>query len=108
MPRPVVRVWRLANLEADAAQVQAYVRNATIDADGTLTVSATADETINAIVFAGSVAIAGGSTGVGAPQFFPYCPLQLVGLMAALKGAAEYETLIGRPGLGTRGMPAQQ
>ena len=55
------------------------------------------------ILYAGDVLdvpIAGGCTGVGAPQFFPYYPLQLVGLMGALKGAAEYEAALkdGYPG----------
>lgn len=49
------------------------------------------------ILYAGDVLdvpVAGGCTGVGAPQFFPYFPLQLVGLMGALKGAAEYEAAL--------------
>ena len=49
------------------------------------------------VLYAGDVLdvpVAGGATGVGAPQFFPYYPLQLVGLMAALKGAAEYEAAL--------------
>jgi hypothetical protein len=36
----------------------------------------------------------GGSTGVQAPQLFPYIPDQLPGLLAAIKGAAEYEKLV--------------
>ncbi|MBU1072175.1 hypothetical protein KKG45_02915, partial [bacterium] len=70
------------------------------------------------ILYAGDVLdvpIAGGCTGVGAPQFFPYYPMQLVGLMGALKGAAEYEAalLAGYPGevppvqRATRGMGPQ-
>jgi Ca2+-binding RTX toxin-like protein len=47
------------------AQVQAYVRNSSIDAEGDLTQTAVADETIDAIVVAGSVAISGGTVGVG-------------------------------------------
>lgn len=43
---------------------------------------------------AGHVPLAGGCTGVGAPQFFPYYPRQILGLMAALKGAAEYEAAL--------------
>lgn len=43
---------------------------------------------------AGGVPLAGGCTGVGAPQFFPYFPRQVLGLMAALKGAAEYEAAL--------------
>jgi len=49
------------------------------------------------ILYAGDVLdvpVAGGCTGVGAPQFFPYYPLQLVGLLGALKGAAEYEAAL--------------
>ena len=43
---------------------------------------------------AGGIPLAGGCTGVGAPQFFPYFPRQMLGLMAALKGAAEYEAAL--------------
>lgn len=39
--------------------------------------------------------IASGCTGVQAPQLGPYVPNQLVGLLAAIKGAAEYEALLG-------------
>ena len=49
------------------------------------------------ILYAGDVVgvpVAGGCTGVGAPQFFPYDPQQLVGLLAALKGASEYEAAL--------------
>lgn len=35
-----------------------------------------------------------GCTGVQTPQLFPYYPLQLDGLIGAIKGAAEYETLV--------------
>ena len=35
-----------------------------------------------------------GSTGVQASQLFPYYPAQLNGLLVAVKGAAEYETLV--------------
>ncbi|HPF33856.1 MAG TPA: hypothetical protein P5571_03695 [Candidatus Krumholzibacteria bacterium] len=64
---------------------------------------------------AGGIPLAGGCTGVGAPQFFPYYPRQLMGLMAALKGAAEYEAALARvyPGQvpevmrATRGMGPQ-
>jgi hypothetical protein len=38
-----------------------------------------------------------GTTGVGAPALYPYIPNQLVGLLGAIKGAAEYEKyLIGQ------------
>ncbi len=49
------------------------------------------------ILYAGDVLdvpVAGGCTGVGAPQFFPYYPQQLLGLLAALKGASEYEAAL--------------
>ena len=55
----------LIGLEAERAGVQAYVGNSAIDAVGTLSVTATADETIKAAVLAGSVAIAPGAVGVG-------------------------------------------
>jgi hypothetical protein len=35
-----------------------------------------------------------GSTGVQASQLFPYYPAQLNGILVAVKGAAEYETLV--------------
>ncbi len=48
------------------AQVQAYVKDSSIDTDGDLTLRAVANETIEAVVVAGSVAISGGGTaGVG-------------------------------------------
>ncbi|MDP7423029.1 MAG: hypothetical protein QGH40_14195 [bacterium] len=54
------------------------------------------------------VPVAGGTTGVSAPEFYPYLQSgQMVGLLGALKGAAEYEHLIGRPGPAMAGMDAQ-
>ena len=38
--------------------------------------------------------LAAGTTGVQASQLFPYHPQQLNGLLVAVKGAAEYETLV--------------
>ncbi len=38
---------------------------------------------------------ASGCTGVQAPLFYPYYPNQLVGLLGAIKGAAEYESALG-------------
>lgn len=50
-----------------------------------------------------------GTTAVMTPDAYPYLQSgQIEGLVGGLKGAAEYETLIGQPGLGTRGMPAQE
>jgi hypothetical protein len=49
-----------------------------------------------------------GTTAVMAPDAYPYLQSgQIEGLVGGLKGAAEYETLVGTTGLGTRGMPAQ-
>ncbi len=50
-----------------------------------------------------------GTTAVMAPDAYPYLQAeQIEGLVGGLKGAAEYETLIGRPGMASRGMPAQE
>lgn len=47
-------------------------------------------------------------TGIMGPESYPYLDSgQLEGLLIGLKGAAEYEKLINRPGLGTAQMPAQ-
>lgn len=52
--------------------------------------------------------VASGVTAVSAPAFYPYLNSgQLEGLIGGMKGAAEYETLIGESGLGTQGMDAQ-
>ncbi len=49
-----------------------------------------------------------GCTAVSAPEFYPYYQTgQLKGLLGGMKGAAEYEKLVGVMGLGTRGMDAQ-
>ncbi len=50
-----------------------------------------------------------GTTAVMAPDAYPYLQAgQIEGLVGGLKGAAEYENLVGHLGLATRGMPAQQ
>ncbi len=55
-----------------------------------------------------SVTLGSGTTAVGAPNFYPYVSSgQLVGLLGGLKGAAEYETLVGMPADATKGMDAQ-
>lgn len=41
-----------------------------------------------------SCRLVGGTTGVMAPLLYPYIPAQLPGLLAAIKGAAEYEALV--------------
>jgi hypothetical protein len=52
--------------------------------------------------------ILGGVTGVVAPDLYPYLQSgQLAGLLGGLKGASEYESLIEKKGLASRGMPAQ-
>jgi hypothetical protein len=52
--------------------------------------------------------VAGGVTAVSAPAFYPYLNAgQLQGLIGGMKGAAEYETLLGATGTASRGMDAQ-
>jgi hypothetical protein len=54
------------------------------------------------------ITIGGGVTAVSGPEMYPYIQSgQLVGLLAGMKGAAEYEQLVARPGLGVAGMVAQ-
>jgi len=63
------------------------------------------------ISFAGAryhQSIATAVTAVMATSFYPFLDSgQLVGLVGGLKGAAEYETLIQKPGMGSKGMDAQ-
>ncbi len=40
------------------------------------------------------IRLVAGCTGVQAPQFYPYIPQQLRGMLGAIKGAAEYEDLV--------------
>ncbi|MGC9329325.1 MAG: hypothetical protein ACP5I1_16950, partial [Candidatus Hinthialibacter sp.] len=60
--------------ESTPAGVSAYVSNSSITAEGALNLHASADETVNAVVFAGSAAIAGGigAVGVTAAGAFAY------------------------------------
>jgi len=54
------------------------------------------------------VKLAAGVTAVMAPEYYPYLETgQFCGLIGGLKGAAEYEELVGEPGTGSRGMDAQ-
>ncbi len=54
------------------------------------------------------VKIIAGLTAISAPDAYVYLNAgQLSGLIGGLAGAAQYETLVGVPGGGTRGMPAQ-
>lgn len=59
--------WELdaAAGDAPAAETRAFVRDSSITAGGSLDLTATSSQTIDATVFAGSVAIAGGNIGVG-------------------------------------------
>ncbi len=42
----------------------------------------------------GRIPVLGGSVAVQSPELFPYVPEQCIGLLAGLKGAAEYEQLL--------------
>jgi len=44
--------------------------------------------------FPDQIRLVAGSVGVQAPQLYPYVPTQLRGMLAAIKGAAEYEHLV--------------
>ncbi|MEE9129158.1 MAG: hypothetical protein V3T84_04005 [Phycisphaerales bacterium] len=44
--------------------------------------------------FPHQIRLVGGCTGVQAPLLYPYIPEQLPGLLAAIKGASEYESLV--------------
>lgn len=52
--------------------------------------------------------LATAQTAIGAPRYYQYLQTgQLVGLIGGMKGAAEYERLVGRVGLATTGMDSQ-
>jgi hypothetical protein len=52
--------------------------------------------------------LASACTAVMATSFYPFLSSgQMIGLLGGLKGAAEYEMLIDKPGMGQRGMDAQ-
>ncbi|HTY08389.1 MAG TPA: hypothetical protein VMF29_04420 [Candidatus Edwardsbacteria bacterium] len=54
------------------------------------------------------IPVTGGCTAVSAPEFAAYLQSgQLKGLMGGMRGAAEYEVLVGRQGLASIGMTAQ-
>jgi hypothetical protein len=54
------------------------------------------------------VKMVGACTAVSGPDYVPYYRAgQLLGLAAGMKGAAEYEKLVGYPGAATTGMAAQ-
>jgi hypothetical protein len=54
------------------------------------------------------VKVISGNTAIQAILIYPYYQArQILGFLGGLKGAAEYEALIGKPGMGARGMDAQ-
>ena len=56
------------------------------------------------------IKMVGACTAVSGPDYVPYyqaTPKQLLGLAAGMKGTAEYEKLVGRPGTAMTGMAAQ-
>ena len=54
------------------------------------------------------IRMVGACTAVSGPDYVPYYKAgQLLGLAAGMKGAAEYEKLVGHPGSATTGMAAQ-
>ncbi|MEW5702925.1 MAG: hypothetical protein AB1792_11950 [Candidatus Zixiibacteriota bacterium] len=54
------------------------------------------------------VPLAIGVTGVMTPEYYPYLQTgQIFGILGGLKGAAEYETLVGTPGPAVDGMKGQ-
>ncbi|KPL11372.1 hypothetical protein AMJ85_03690, partial [candidate division BRC1 bacterium SM23_51] len=60
------RLWKQVNLTPSAAQVQAFAQDSSMTATGDVTLGANAEQGIDAVVIAGSVAVAGGGkTGVG-------------------------------------------
>ncbi len=65
-------------------------------------------EWVQQVVSVFDVPMVAGVTGVSAPEYYPYYSAgQLKGMLEGLKGAAEYETIIGHPGIATSGMDAQ-
>jgi len=57
-------LWQQVNLEEAPVEVQAYVVNSSIDAVGALNQTAVSDQSIDALVVAGSAAASGGGVGV--------------------------------------------
>lgn len=52
------------------------------------------------------IKMGGGCTAVSEPGYRPYYPVQITGLIPAMKGAAEYESLIGHPDKAYAGLDA--
>ena len=54
------------------------------------------------------VKVISGNTAIQAISIYPYYQArQILGFLGGLKGAAEYEALIAKPGMGAKGMDAQ-
>ena len=65
-------------------------------------------EWINVVNTEYGVKIGGAVTGVSVPEVTPFLDSgQLRGLLGGLRGAADYETLMGQPGPATQGMNVQ-
>ncbi len=70
--------------------------------------NATADYWISIVNAGYGVPMGVGCTAVMAPKFYAFLGAnQIVGLLGGMKGAAEYEILIGKPGTAYRGMDVQ-
>ncbi len=97
------------NINVDSLHMMADVHN--YDDIATLVSFAHGTAVESWIAYAGArfgQQIIGGVTGVVAPDLYPYLQSgQLAGLLGGLKGASEYESLIKKKGLASRGMPAQ-
>jgi len=57
-------MWKQVNLVSSPVEVQAYIVNSEVDAAGDLTQTAVSDQSIDALVVAGSAAVSGGGVGV--------------------------------------------
>jgi hypothetical protein len=70
--------------------------------------NATADYWVSIVNAQYGVPIAGGVTAVSAPKYYAFVASgQFVGLLGGMKGAAEYEQLVGKKGNAVLGMGAQ-
>ena len=70
--------------------------------------NATADYWVSIVNAQYGVPMGCGTTAVSAPKYYAFLSSgQFVGLLGGMKGAAEYEQLVGHPDLAFRGMDAQ-
>lgn len=70
--------------------------------------NATADYWVSIVNAQYGVPMGCGTTAVGAPKYYAFVGSgQFVGLLGGMKGAAEYEQLIGKPAAANKGMGAQ-